>query len=149
MSERRLELWDGRGAVLVDTSAWMLARRAPRARGLLRDAAGRGEVAWCWPVRYELMVDARGPDEIGVVDRALEGLREVAVDRTVQRGVLAAMRELADNGSHGAHRLPLTDLTVAVAAQLSGLDVLHHDHHFERLGGLLGVRTPWIAAPGA
>lgn len=32
------------------------------------------------------------------------------------------MRELADEGSHGAHRLPLTDLTVAVAAQASGLD---------------------------
>jgi predicted nucleic acid-binding protein len=55
------------------------------------------------------------------------------------------MRELADEGSHGAHRLPLTDLTVAVAAQAAGLDVLHYDHHFERLGELLGVRVLWIA----
>jgi predicted nucleic acid-binding protein len=37
------------------------------------------------------------------------------------------MRELATGGSHGAHRLPLADLTVAVAAQQSGLTVLHHD----------------------
>ncbi|HEV7162706.1 MAG TPA: hypothetical protein VGN25_05580 [Solirubrobacteraceae bacterium] len=57
------------------------------------------------------------------------------------------MRELADDGSHGAHRLPLTDLTVAVAAQTSGLYVLHYDHHFERLGELLGVRVVWIADP--
>lgn len=142
-------VWDGRRAVLVDTSAWMVARRVPQARELLLSAIERGDVAWCWPVRYELIVDARGREGIAAVDRTLEGLREIAVDRTVQRGVFAAMRELAGSGSHGAHRLPLTDLTVAVAAQVSGLDVLHFDHHFERVGALLGVATPWIAEPSA
>jgi predicted nucleic acid-binding protein len=144
-----VELWDGEGAVLADTSAWMLARRLPQARGRLVAAAERGDVAWCWPVRYELTVDAPSPERIAAVDRTLAGLREVAVDRAVQRGVLAAMRELASGGSHGAHRLPLTDLTVAVAAQASGLDVLHYDHHFERLGELLGVRMLWLAEPSA
>ena len=143
------QLWDGQSAVLLDTSAWMLARRDPRAREPLLAAIGRGEVAWCWPVRYELIVNAQGAEGIAVVDRTLEGLREVAVDRSVQRGVLSAMRELAHTGSHGAHRLPLTDLAVAVAAQSSGLDVLHYDRHFERLGELLGIRTPWIAEPSA
>ena len=127
----------------------MLARRVPQARERLLAAIERGDVAWCWPVRYELTVDSRGPDGIEAVDRTLEGLREIAVDRTVQRGVLSAMRELASSGSHGAHRLPLTELTVAVAAQTSGLDVLHFDRHFERLGTLLGVGTPWIAEPSA
>lgn len=42
-----------------------------------------------------------------------------------------------------------TMLTVVVAAQASGLDVLHYDHHFERLGDLLGVRMVWIADPSA
>jgi predicted nucleic acid-binding protein len=144
-----VELWDGQGMVLADTSAWILARRVPEARELLLAAVGRGEVAWCWPVRYELIVDARGPEGIAAVDRTLESLREIAVDRTVQLGVLSVMRELASTGSHGAHRLPLTDLTVAVAAQTSGLDVLHFDRHFERLGGLLGVGTSWIAEPPA
>jgi len=142
-----IEEWDGRATVLADTSAWMHARRDPRAHELLLAAIERDEVAWCWPVRYELLIDARGPDGIGAVDRTLEGLREIAVDRTVQRGVLSAMRELADAGSHGAHRLPLTDLTVAVAAQRAGLDVLHYDRHFERLGELLGVRMFWITKP--
>jgi hypothetical protein len=144
-----VELWDGRGAVLADTSAWMLARRVPRARELLFAAAERGELAWCWPVRYELTFEAPNPERIAAVDRTLVGLREIAVDRAVQRDVLSAMRELADGGSHGAHRLPLTDLTVAVAAQASGLNVLHYDHHFERLGELLGVRTLWIDDPSA
>jgi predicted nucleic acid-binding protein len=142
-----LELWDGEGAVLVDTSAWMFARRTPQARERLFAAAERGDVAWCWPVRYELTVDAPSPERIAAVDRTLAGLREIAVDRAVQRGVLSAMRELAEESSHGAHRLPLTDLTVAVAAQTSGLDVLHYDHHFERLGKLLGVHMLWIGEP--
>jgi predicted nucleic acid-binding protein len=141
------QLWDGRSPALAHTSAWMFARRDPHARELLFAAVERGDIAWCWPVRYELAIDARDADGIAAVDRALEGLREIAVDRSVQRGVLSAMRELADGGSHGAHRLPLADLTVAVAAQRSGLDVLHHDRHFERLGELLAVRTPWIGDP--
>jgi predicted nucleic acid-binding protein len=144
-----VELWDGQGPVLADTSAWMLARRSPQAREPLFAAAERGEVVWCWPVRYELTYDAPSPDRIAAVDRTLADLREIAVDRAVQRGVLSAMRELADEGSHGAHRLPLADLTVAVAAQIAGLDVLHYDHHFERLGELLGVRMLWISEPSA
>lgn len=144
-----VELWDGQRPVLADTSAWMRARRDPEVRERLLTAVALGDVAWCWPVRYELMVDARGPEGIAAVDRAFENMREIAVDRAVQRGVLAAMRELASGGSHGAHRLPLTDLTVAVAAQTSGLDVLHFDRHFERVGTLLSVSTPWLTEPSA
>jgi predicted nucleic acid-binding protein len=144
-----IELWDGEGAVLVDTSAWMLARRIPQAREMLFAAAERGDIAWCWPVRYELTFDAPTPERITALDRTVAGLREIAIDGAVQRGVLSRMRELADSGSHGAHRLPLADLTVAVAAQTSGLDVLHYDHHFEPLSQLLGVRMLWIAEASA
>lgn len=140
-------LWDGTGAVLADTSAWMQVRRDRRARELLLAAVERGDVCWCWPVRYELMVDARGPEGIAAVEQTLESLREIPVDRSVQRGVLAAMRELAAAGSHGAHRFPLTDLTVAVAAQGAGVGILHFDQHLERLGDHLGLTAHWISAP--
>lgn len=141
------EVWGGHGPVLADTSAWTSVRRIPRARELFLAAIERAEVAWCWPVRYELMIDARGAESIRALDRTLERLREVVVDRPVQRGVLSAMRELAASGSHGAHRLPLADLTVAVAARQSGLAVLHYDRHFERLADLLGIHAHWIAEP--
>ena len=140
-------LWDGLGPVLADTSAWMQARRDRRARELLLGAAERGDVCWCWPVRYELMVDARGPEGIAAVENSLESLREIPVDRGVQRGALATMREPAASGSHGAHRFPLTDLTVAVAAQAAGIAILHFDQHLERLGDHLGVAAHWIAEP--
>lgn len=139
--------WDGAGPVLADTSAWMQARRDSRARDLFLAAIERGDIRWCWPVRYELMVDARGADGIAAVEQALDGLREVPVDRSVQRAALATMRELAAIGSHGAHRLPLTDLTVAVAAQGAGIGVLHFDQHLDRLGQHLGVTAHWISDP--
>jgi predicted nucleic acid-binding protein len=143
-----VRLWDGAGPVLADTSAWMQVRRDPRARELLLEAIERGDVCWCWPVRYELMVDARGADGIATVERTLEGLREIPVDRSVQRGVLATMRELAAAaGSHGAHRFPLTDLTVAAAAQDAGIGILHFDQHLERLGDHLGIGSHWISDP--
>jgi predicted nucleic acid-binding protein len=140
-------LWAGSGPVLVDTSAWMQARRDAGARDLLLAAIERGDVRWCWPVRYELMIDARGPDGIAAVERTLDALREVPVDRNVQRAVLSLMRELAADGSHGAHRYPLTDLSVAAAAQHAGIDILHFDRHLERLGDHLGVDAFWIGNP--
>lgn len=142
-----VRIWDGTGPVLADTSAWMRARRDPTARKLLLAAIGRGEVSWCWPVRYELMVDARGPEGIAAVERTLESLREIPVDRSVQRGTLAIMRELAASGSHGAHRFPLTDLTVAAAAQSAGVGILHFDQHLQRLGEHLEVAAHWTSDP--
>lgn len=142
-----VRLWDGTGPVLADTSAWMQARRDPNARSLLLSAIERGDVCWCWPVRYELIVDARGQEGIAAVEHTLDGLREIPVDRGVQRAVLATMRELAAAGSHGAHRYPLTDLAVAAAAQGSAIGVLHFDQHLERLGDRLGVEAHWIAEP--
>jgi len=127
----------------------MQARRDPEARSLLLGAVERGDVCWCWPVRYELMLDARGSEGIAAVERTLEGLREIPVDRGVQRAVLATMRELAATSSHGAHRYPLTDLAVAVAAQGAGVDILHFDQHLERLGDHLDLAAHWIAGPAA
>lgn len=57
------------------------------------------------------------------------------------------MRELAIGGPHGAHRFPLTDLTVAVAAQGAGIGILHFDQHLGRLGDHLAIDSHWISVP--
>lgn len=100
-------------------------------------------------MRYELMIDARGADGIAAVERLLDGLREIPVDRQVQLTVLATMRELAAEESHGAHRYPLTDLTVAAAALQAGVELLHFDQRLERLGDQLGVDSRWISSGSA
>ncbi len=140
-------LWDGTGPMLADTSAWIQARRDPKARDLLLDAIERGDICWCWPVRYELTVDAKGPDGIAAIERTLEGLREISIDRNILRKVWATMRELAADGSHGAHRYPLADLVVATAACDSAVGIVHFDQHLERLGDHLGAEAHWISRP--
>jgi predicted nucleic acid-binding protein len=142
-----IEVWDGVGPALADTSAWMQARRDDSARNLLLGAIERGDIHWCWPVRYELMIDARGQDDIAAVERSFEGLREIPVDRTVQRALFSAMREMAAKGAHGSHRFPLTDLTVAASAQVAGVEILHFDRHFQRLSAQFGVSAYWISLP--
>lgn len=71
------------------------------------DAVERGDIAWCWPLRYELMIDARDEAAILTLDRTLDALRESRVDWATQREVLATIRELASQDAHGSHRLPL------------------------------------------
>jgi predicted nucleic acid-binding protein len=127
----------------------MKARRDPEARSLLLAGIERGDICWCWPVRYELMVNARGSEGVAAIERTLEGLREIPVDRSVQRAVLATMRELAATRPHGAHRYPLADLAVAVAGQDAAIGILHFDQHLERLGGHLGVDAHWISDPSS
>jgi hypothetical protein len=53
------------------------------------------------------MIDARDSEAIAVLDRMFEGLREIAVDRAVQRGVLSVMPELAAAGSAATVRSEL------------------------------------------
>jgi predicted nucleic acid-binding protein len=93
------------------------------------------------------MVDARGQEDIAAVERSLEGLPEIPVDRAVERTVFSTMREMAASGSHGSHRFPLADLAVAATAQAAGIDILHFDRHFERLSAHLGVTAYWISPP--
>jgi predicted nucleic acid-binding protein len=142
-----VKVWDGVAPVLADPSAWMQAGRDERVRQLLLGAIERGDVCWCWPVRYELMIDARSQDDIAAVERTLEGLREIPIDRNVQRAVFSATREMASKGSHGSHRFPLTDLAVAAAAQAAGVEILHFDRHFEQLSARFGISAYWISPP--
>ena len=57
------------------------------------------------------------------------------------------MRQLAADGARHVHRLPLTDLTVAVAARDAGLAVLHFDRHFDRLSDALNIDARWLDRP--
>lgn len=47
------------------------------------------------------------------------------------------------------HRIPPLDYLVAAAAQEAGVDVLHYDHHFDRLAEVLHFDSRWVAPPGS
>ena len=100
-------------------------------------------------VTLELLFDARDAPAVERAATALTALRQAPVTRTVTDAAITAIRELAAQGSAGAHRVRVPDALVAAAAAERGFGVLHYDHHFDRLATVLGFASQWVAKPGS
>jgi predicted nucleic acid-binding protein len=139
--------WQG-GPWVADTSAWARAS-APEVAESWEAAARAGNLVACPAVTLELLFDARNAMQVERVAAALGALRQAPVTRAVTDAAIAGIRELAAQGSAGAHRVPLPDALIAAAAAERGLGVLHYDHHFDRLAAVLGFTSQWVAPAGS
>jgi predicted nucleic acid-binding protein len=136
------------GRVLIaDTSAWARASH-PRIRDLWATALRGRQIATCSIVTLELLYSARNADELSIVEAEQALLRDLPVAASAQRAAVGALRDLASDGP-GQHRVPLAGALIAAAAQDAGVDVLHYDHHYDRLAQALHFTSVWIAPPGA
>jgi predicted nucleic acid-binding protein len=106
------------------------------------------QIATCSIVTLELLYSARDEREFTTIEAEQALLRDVSVAASAQRAAIGALRDLASDGP-GQHRVPLADALIAAAAQEAGVDVLHYDHHYERLAQVLHFTSVWIAPPGA
>ncbi len=59
------------------------------------------------------------------------------------------MRQLANQGPAGWHRVRVPDALIAAAASERGFGVLHYDEHFDRLATVLPYASQWVAPRGA
>ncbi len=139
--------WAG-GPWVADTSAWARAA-APEVARLWREAAGAGELIGCPVVTLELLYDAHDRDQVEKVATAVGGLREAPLGRSVTDAAVWALRQLAEAGSAGWHRVRVPDALVAAAASERGFGVLHYDHHFDRLATVLDFSSQWVAPEGS
>lgn len=139
--------WNG-GPWVADTSAWARAS-TPEVASQWLEAAHAGDLVACPIVTLELLFDARDAGAVERVATALSALRQAPVTRTVTDAAIRAVRDLAAQGSAGAHRVRVPDALVAAAAAERGFGVLHYDHHFDRLATVLGFDSQWAAPPGA
>jgi predicted nucleic acid-binding protein len=130
----------GDGQFIADTSAHHRAGDE-RVRDQWIAAYERGLLLTCLVVRFELLYSARGVDEFDDIDSNLADLRDVPITVSVQRAALAAMRELAERGQH---RVKLSDLLIAAAAQDAGVGVLHCDGDFDLLATTLTFDSRWL-----
>ncbi|MGI8413632.1 MAG: PIN domain-containing protein [Solirubrobacteraceae bacterium] len=136
------------GPWVADTSAWARASY-PGIAESWKAAAIAGQLVGCPVVTLELLYDAPDRDRVEIVAAALAGLRQAPITRSVTDAAISAVRELAARGSAGAHRVRVPDALIAAAAAERGFGVLHYDHHFDRLAGVLGFTSQWIAAEGS
>jgi hypothetical protein len=136
------------GRVLIaDTSAWARASH-PLVREQWTAALRGRQIATCSIVTLELLFSTRDAREFTTLEAEQALLREVPVAVSAQRAAIGSLRDLVAGGS-GQHRVPIADALIAAAAQDAGVDVLHYDHHYDRLAQVLSFASVWIAPAGA
>lgn len=80
-----------------------------------------------------------------MLSKWLNTLRQAPITQGVCASAESASRELA-TANHPY--VPVADYLIAAAAAERGFDVLHYDHHYDTLAGVLGFQSVWIAPPG-
>lgn len=120
--------------VLADTSIWISYFRSASGddgdelEALIED----GRVATCGPVLAELLGGAGEKQRDSIVD-TVAGLPWAELDQASWREVGAVAQRLRQAGQ----ALPLTDLTIAVAAAHAGFALWSLDADFERIAPVL------------
>lgn len=94
-------------------------------------------------VAFEVLQTAQNGREFDLLTEELEALREIFLSRSIIAAARSALRRMAHHSS-GLHRIPMTDLLVAAAAENHGIGVLHYDGHFDRLARFLHFDSRWI-----
>ena len=125
---------------IADTSAHHRADDR-RVRDEWIAAYEQGTLLSCLVVRFELLYSARNVGEFEEIDSNLGDLRDVPITVSVQRAAIAAMRQLAERGQH---RVKLSDLLIAAAAQEAAVGVLHCDADFDLLATVLSFESRWL-----
>jgi predicted nucleic acid-binding protein len=138
--------WSG-GPWVADTSAWARAA-AVEVAPAWRAAATAGDLVGCPIVTLELLYDARDGEQVERVAAGCGALRQAPITRSVGEAAILAIRELAADGSAGAHRVRIPDVLIAAAAAERGFGVLHYDQHFDRLAEVLAFDSQWVAPAG-
>lgn len=130
----------GGAQFLADTSAHHRAGDR-RVREEWIAAYERGKLLTCLVVRFELLYSARGVDEFDDINTNLADLPDAPITVSVQGAALGAMRDLAQRGQH---RVKLSDLLIAAAAQEASVGVLHCDADFDLLATALSFDSRWL-----
>jgi len=132
---------------MADTSVWARKRHDGInqwfQRALLDDA-----VAICDMVTLELLYSARNTTEFDRLHEELSALHQCPIGPTEWRRALEVYQALSRQG--GAHQRSVKhpDLLIAAAAESAGIPVVHYDEDFDRISGVTGQATRWVAPRG-
>ena len=131
---------------LIDKSALARMPLEP-VRRRLAPILEAGQAATCAIIDLEVLYSARNREDYEAIRRrrALT-YHSVPVNEKVLQRALAVQAELARTGRH---RVPIPDLIIAAAAEMSGLILLHYDRDFELIAEVTDQPTEWVVARGS
>ncbi|MGQ0625276.1 MAG: PIN domain-containing protein [Sporichthyaceae bacterium] len=136
---------------LADTSAWIWSRRLayPQLRAEFDAALIDGSLATCDMVRLELLHSARNPAEFADLRDDLAVLRDCPIGKPQWERALWVYGQLSTRrGGSEQRSVKHADLLVAAAAEAAGITVLHYDEDYDRIAGITGQPTRWLAPRG-
>jgi predicted nucleic acid-binding protein len=132
---------------LYDTSALILAARAPEVAAGLADALAKDEVAISEPILLEYLNGARNAAEYDRFDEAWRAVRLLSTTADDWRRALEVHRLLAESGPGHQRSVRIVDLIVAAVAERHAYPIVHFDADYDRIAGLTGQPTRWVASP--
>jgi predicted nucleic acid-binding protein len=134
---------------LADTTAWFSHERESATRESFSTAVSIGEIATCDMVKLELLYSERNGVRFDERRAQLDALPACPIGPVQWRRAIDVYRELAHQG--GAHQRSVghQDLLIAAAAESAGVELLHYDEDFERIGAVTGQPMRWLAPRGS
>lgn len=134
---------------LIDTSAWVRARRSPpEVARRIGTATRDGHLALCEPVRLELLRGARTGLDAAELDDALATMVTLPADPEAWRLARRTLVQLAHLPG-GRQREPgVTSILVAAIAERHDVAVLHDDPCFELIAEVTGQRVARVVQEG-
>jgi predicted nucleic acid-binding protein len=132
---------------LADTSVYVLQRCHEVVRDRFSALLTQGRLAACQMTALEYLNNAADPRGYETLWNALHAQRWIDVTAEAMNRALEVHRELAVRSQHRHFRLP--DLIIAAAAEINGATVLHYDADFDRIAGITGQDTEWVAPQGS
>jgi predicted nucleic acid-binding protein len=118
--------------------------RTPAVAERLRPLMDAGSVATCAVVDLEVLYSARSRDYDATLFERRSLLAVPITPRVMERSI-EIQRLLARRGEH---RLPITDLIVAAAAESADLTILHYDGDYERIAAVTAQPHEWVVPRG-
>lgn len=107
----------------------------------------QGLAATCAVIDLEVLYSTRNfQDHQKTRLRRALAYHQVPMNEAVFQRAIDVQGMLAKSGKH---RLPIQDLIIAAAAELSRLVVLHYDSDFDRISEVTGQLCEWVVPKGS
>ncbi|MGQ0679629.1 MAG: PIN domain-containing protein [Actinomycetota bacterium] len=132
----------------VDTSAWHRSTN-PKVQARFRAALEADELGICDQVRLEILYSARSAADYAALEEELAGLLPISMGSETFSRALKVQRALADRGGLLHRSVKIADLLIAAAAEQAKAAIWHYDANFDRIAGITGQPSEWIAPRGS
>ena len=106
-------------------------------------------LATCAQVRLEILYSAQSADDYEKLSAELLALHQLPCAAEHFDRALDVQEQLARQGGLHHRSVKIPDLVIAACAEAAGATLWHYDEDYDRIAGVTGQPTEWIAPRGS